>query len=131
MLQGNREWRLPQTCGIRGQPCVTTDFPKNRDNLKAKCVEQRHAFLHFKVSFSSYHEFGLIQVFSVWFGFSFLSAQKIQNRQHDMVVLTRQEEERTILSTKKKGEEFDEEGGMLVCLDFSEADILKAGETLL
>ena len=67
---------------------------------------------------------------SVWFGFSFLSAQKIQNRQHDMVVLPRQEEERIILSTKKKGEEF-EEGGMLLCLDFSEADILKAGETLL
>lgn len=47
-----------------------------------------------------------------------------------MVVLPRQEEERIILSTKKKGEEF-EEGGMLLCLDFSEADILKAGETLL
>ena len=56
--------------------------------------------------------------------------QKIQNRQHDVVVLTRQEEERTILSTKK-GEESEEEGGMLLCLDFSEEVILKAGETLL
>ena len=80
--------------------------------------------------FFSYQEFGRIQVSLVWFGFSFLSAQKIQNRQRDMVVLPRQEEERIILSTKKKGEEF-EEGGMLLCLDFSEADILKAGETLL
>ena len=55
----------------------------------------------------------------------------MQNRQHDRVVLTRQEEERTILSTKKKGEEFEEEGGMLMCPDFSEADILKVGGTLL
>ena len=55
----------------------------------------------------------------------------MQNRQHDRVVLTRQEEERTILSTKKKGEEFGEEGGMFMCADFSEADILKVGGTLL
>lgn len=37
-------------------------LPKNRDNPKAKCVEQQHGFLHFKVSFFSYQEFGRIQV---------------------------------------------------------------------